>query len=64
MLVPEMFVPAAREFHRELRNHLHHEAELLEILVLRLRVSPDEELRYYADEIEKMAARLRKIAGE
>jgi hypothetical protein len=63
MLKRELFVPEAHEFYRELRNHLHEEAGLLEILVQRLRISPDEDLYSYADEIEQMALRLRKIAG-
>lgn len=64
MLNQEFFVPEAREFYRELRDHLRREAGLLDILVQRLRVSPDEDLHSYADEVEQMAARLRKIAGE
>lgn len=63
MLTPEFFVPKAREFFHELRHHLHEEAGLLEILVQCLRISPDEDLYSYADEIERMAMRLRKIAG-
>ena len=54
MLIPEFFVP----------DHLRREAGLLDILVQRLRISPDEDLHSYADEVEQMAARLRKIAGE
>lgn len=63
MLKREFFVPEAREFYRHLRDHLREEAGLLEVLVTRIRVSPDEDLHSYADEIERMADRFRKIAG-
>src|SRR5690625_8042709 len=64
MLRPEFFVPKAREFFHELRHHVHEEAGLLEILVQRLRISPAEDLYSSAAALERVAMRLRKIAGQ